>query len=65
MRVIEPFYCLDNFRLMLETLQRRDGDLLTPEELNFIREFFRRYCEMRTPYVAARFWSSTTVLVAR
>jgi hypothetical protein len=55
MRVIEPVCYLDNFRLMLETLQRRDGDLLTPEELNFIRELFRRYCEMRTPYVAARF----------
>jgi hypothetical protein len=41
MRVIEPFYYLDNFRLMLETLKRRDGDLLTPEESNFICEFFR------------------------
>jgi len=26
MRVIEPFYYLDNFRSMLETLKRRDGD---------------------------------------
>src|ERR1700682_2854406 len=41
MRVIEPFYYLDNFRLMLETLKRRDGDLLTPEESSFICEFFR------------------------
>jgi hypothetical protein len=31
MRVIEPFYYLDNFRLTLETLQRQDGDLLAPE----------------------------------
>ena len=41
MRVIEPFYYLDNFRAMLETLKRRDGDLLAPEESNFIREFCR------------------------
>jgi hypothetical protein len=41
MRVIEPFYYLDNFRLMLETLKRRDGDLLTPQESSFIGEFFR------------------------
>jgi hypothetical protein len=41
MRVIEPFYYLDNFRSMLETLKRRDGDLLTPEESSFIREFHR------------------------
>jgi hypothetical protein len=41
MRVIEPFYYLDNFRSMLETLKRRDGDLLTPEESSFICEFYR------------------------
>jgi VRR-NUC domain len=41
MRVIDPFYYLDNFRSMLETLKRRDGDLLTAEESSFIREFFR------------------------
>jgi VRR-NUC domain-containing protein/Fanconi-associated nuclease 1-like protein len=37
----EPFYYLDNFRVMLETLQARDGDLLVPEELEFIDEFSR------------------------
>ena len=26
---------------MLDTLQRRDGDLLAPEELRFIEEFHR------------------------
>src|SRR6202023_2509201 len=41
MRAIEPFYYLDNFRSMLETLKRRDGDLLTPEESSFICEFYR------------------------
>jgi hypothetical protein len=37
----EPFYYLDNFRVMLETLQARDGDLLTSEELGFVEDFSR------------------------
>jgi hypothetical protein len=37
----KPFYYLDNFRLMLETLQARDGDLLSTEELRFIGDFSR------------------------
>lgn len=36
---MDVFYYLDNFRVMLETLQARDGDLLAPEELEFIENF--------------------------
>ena len=35
----KPFYYLDNFRVMLETLQARDGDLLAPQELEFMEKF--------------------------
>jgi hypothetical protein len=35
----KPFYYLDNFRVMLETLQARDGDLLAAEELEFMESF--------------------------
>lgn len=37
----EPFYYLHNFQVMLETLQARDGDLLAPQELQFIETFSR------------------------
>jgi hypothetical protein len=38
---MDPFYYLDNFRVMLETLQARDGDLLISEELGFVEDFSR------------------------
>jgi hypothetical protein len=41
MQLIDAFYYLENFRSMLETLIRRDGDLLLPEEIGFIGDFFR------------------------
>ena len=41
MQLTDAFYYLENFRSMLETLMRRDGDLLLPEESNFIGNFFR------------------------
>jgi hypothetical protein len=36
-----PFYYLDNFRVMLETLRARDADLLAPRELEFMDQFSR------------------------
>ena len=41
MQLTDAFYYLENFRSMLETLMRRDGDLLLPEESNFIGNFYR------------------------
>jgi hypothetical protein len=38
-RVADPFYYLANFEAMLETVSRRDGDLLVPEERQFIADF--------------------------
>jgi hypothetical protein len=35
----DAFYYLANFQQMIETLQRRDGDLLAPEERRFIVDF--------------------------
>ena len=37
--IADPFYYLDNFRLMIETLMRRDGDLLAADELTFIGDY--------------------------
>jgi len=34
-----PFYYLDNFRVMLETLRARDADVLAPHELEFMDHF--------------------------
>src|ERR1019366_4880605 len=36
----DAFYYLANFQAMIETLQRRDGDLLAPEERRFIVDFY-------------------------
>jgi hypothetical protein len=36
-----PFYYLDNFRVMLETLRARDADVLAPQELEFMDHFSR------------------------
>jgi hypothetical protein len=36
-----PFYYLDNFRVMLETLRARDADVLAPHELEFMDHFSR------------------------
>jgi hypothetical protein len=41
MQLPDAFYYLENFRSMLATLMGRDGDLLLPEEANFIGNFFR------------------------
>jgi VRR-NUC domain/Fanconi anemia-associated nuclease SAP domain len=38
--VADPFYYLANFQAMIDTLQRRDGDLLAPEERRFIVDFY-------------------------
>lgn len=40
-RLQDPFYYLNNFHILLETLQRRDGDLLQSEEVQFIADFSR------------------------
>ena len=41
---VERFYYLANFQAMIETLQRRDGDLLAPEEpTQRSTEEFRHY----------------------
>ena len=37
----DPWYYLANFQIMIDTLERRDGDLLVPEERGFIEEFAR------------------------
>jgi VRR-NUC domain len=37
--MLEPFYYLKNFELVLMTIESRYSDLLLPEELRFIREF--------------------------
>jgi hypothetical protein len=44
---VDTFYYLANFQAMIETLQRRDGDLLAPEERRFIVDFYELPREAR------------------